>query len=300
MKIGLDELEALLDVADAKSISRAARNAKVPTSTLSRAISRLEERLGAPLLRRMGRGELLTEAGRRLVEQSRDHVRSLRGIADGFALHDDEPHGRLRITAPTDFGWLFLASDLAAMAQKYPRLQIEADYTMRVVDIIGEDYDAAIRVTGQSFARSALVAHRISTFHAFMFASPAYLQSAPPLRRPADLQKHRVLGLLRGPTGPFVMQDSTERVKLEASSNLWMNDSLAIREAAINGAGLATLPMYIAREAVEAGRLVRVLPQLRGNGVSVYFVHPPVRTVSKQVRLLREMLTPRIRSLLAQ
>ena len=120
MKTGLDEIEMLVQVAAAQSISRAARDAKVPTSTFSRAITRLEERLGTPLLRRMSRGELLTPAGRRLVEQSREHVHALRSLTDGFGSEDGEPHGRLRITAPMDFGRMILGGVLGELARKYP------------------------------------------------------------------------------------------------------------------------------------------------------------------------------------
>lgn len=298
MKTGLDEIEMLVQVAAAQSISRAARSAKVPTSTFSRAIARLEERLGTPLLRRMSRGELLTPAGRRLVEESREHVRALRSLADGFAREDGEPHGRLRLTAPMDFGRLVLGGVLGELARKYPRLQIEADYTLRVVDLIGENYDCAVRVSSGSFARSALVAHRIASFHILMCASPEYLASRPPLRRSADLREHTVIGIFGGPGRSIVMQSAGKRIKLPPTSNLMMNDPLAIREAAVAGGGIGTLPGYLVRDELASGKLVQVLPQFRGVGATVYFVHTPMQPLPPQIKLLRELITPRIRELL--
>lgn len=298
MKPGLDELEVFLDVAAAKSISRAARSANVSTSTLSRAITRLEERMGVALLRRLPRGELLTPAGRRLFEQSRDHIRALREITAGFAEDDGAPRGRLRITAPPDFGRLFLAELLVDFARAYPQLQIETDYTMRVVDLIGEDYDAGLRVTAQSFARSSLVAHRLSAFRAQLYASPEYVASHPPLRRVSDLEKHRVLGLFRGPDNMMLMNDGERAVRIRATANLWMNDTYAMREAARHGGGIVTLPAYLAQNDLERGTLVRVLPKVRSGEATVYFVHPPVSPVPQQVKLLREALTPLVRKLL--
>lgn len=299
MKTGLDEIEMLVQVAAAQSISRAAREARVPTSTLSRAITRLEARLGTPLLRRLSRGELLTPAGRRLVEKSREHVRALRDLTEGFPGEDGEPHGRLRITAPMDFGRMVLGGVLGELARKYPRLQIEADYTLRVVDLIGENYDCALRVSSAGFARSALVAHRIASFHVQMFASPEYLASHPPLRRGADLRDHTVIGIFGGPGRSIVMQSANTRIKLAITSNLMMNDPLAIREAAVAGGGIATLPSYLVHDELAAGSLVQVLPQFRGIGATVYFVHTPVQPLPPQVKILRQLLTPRIRDLLA-
>jgi DNA-binding transcriptional LysR family regulator len=294
MRPGLDELEAFLEVANARSISRAARNAGVPTSTLSRAVARLEERIGAKLLRRLPRGELLTSAGRRLFEQSREHVRALRDLTAGFAERSDLPRGRLRVTAPPDFGSMILAPALADFSRRYPDLRIELDFTMRVVDIIGEDYDAAIRVTSKTLVRSALVAHRIGTFRAHLYAAPSYLADHAPVRKSADLTAHRVLGILNGPDA-FAIQSGNERSKVRSTSNLWMNDMYAVREAAIHGAGIVTLPPYLAAAAIAEGKLVRVLPSFRGAGVTAYFIHPPVSPVPLQVKLFRETITPLLR-----
>jgi DNA-binding transcriptional LysR family regulator len=300
MKTGLDEIEVLLDVAAAASISRAARNAKVPTSTLSRAIARLEERLGTPLLRRMARGDLLTPAGRRLVEQGRGPLRALREVVERLEAGGEQIRGRLRLTAPTDFGQMFLGALLAEMSLQYPRLKIQADFSLRVVDLIGEDYDCALRVTtSQSFARSALIAHRLASFDVQLYAAPEYLARRSTPRRGTELRSHAIIGIFGGPSRPIVVQSATERIRLTRDSNLQMNDTFAIREAALAGAGIGVMPPYVARDLVSAGKLVPVLPQLRGTGATVYFVHPPVDPVPPQVTLVRAMLTPRIRELLA-
>lgn len=145
-----DEMSVFLDVVRAGSVSAAAREAGVPKSTVSRAVKRLEASLGCELLRKAGRGPLLTEAGTIFADEIRAHVMALREAASRDFEAPDEPHGRLRVTAPGDFGERLLAPVIAELMKRYPRLRFEVDVTLRVVDLVGEDYDAALRITAST------------------------------------------------------------------------------------------------------------------------------------------------------
>lgn len=294
----LDEIGVFVDVVRAGSISAAARRARVPKSTISRAVLRLEERLGTALLTRVPRGELLTAAGADLAQQVTPHIDALTAVR--LTPRTDEPIGRLRITAPNDFGRAFLGAALVEFCRRHPRLQVEIDLSMRVVDLVGEGFDVALRVSNTKPIRSALVAYPMASLSLHLYAAPSFLEAHGPIRSTRGLVAHQNAGRIVA-AGPrqFTITNGERREKLRVTLPLVGNDIYFIRDVIVAGAAVGPLPTHVARHDVEAGRLVPVLPTFGIHDLAVYFVHPPHSPVPPRIRSFREFLTPIVAELFA-
>jgi DNA-binding transcriptional LysR family regulator len=186
----LEDLQTFIEVADAGGVSAAARRLGVSKTVVSRRLARLEENLGAQLLARSTRGVALTEAGLNFQEHARKISAELDAARE--TIHPNgNLRGRLRITVPLSFGTTHLAPVLAELARRHPQLHIHASYSDGYVDLIGEGFDAAIRVG--YLADSSLVARKIRTVRAHVVASPDYLARHGAPKTPGDLLNHEVL-----------------------------------------------------------------------------------------------------------
>src|SRR5690606_6546569 len=172
--IDLNDLASFVRVADAGSFSRAARSAGVPTSTMSRAVQRLEEALGVSLLQRTTRKVALTREGSFLREQSVGALGALSSATQAVIDLQDQPQGLLRIAGPPDLGHVLFAELLARFGERYPAVQLEVELSARLVDLVGEGFDVALRAG--SLRDSSLVARKLTELAGLLVASPAYVQ----------------------------------------------------------------------------------------------------------------------------
>ena len=186
----LEDIRAFSEVADSGSLTRAGARLGMSKSMISRRLARLEGELGAPLLARTTRGMSLTEAGRDFRPYAERMVAELEAARDALS-RQGEATGRLRLSAPVSFGASHLAPVLAELAVRHPQLAISTSYSDRVVDLVGEGFDAAVRLG--NLADSGLIARRIAPLHAVMVASPAYLARAGTPRTPAELARHEAV-----------------------------------------------------------------------------------------------------------
>jgi DNA-binding transcriptional LysR family regulator len=287
----LDELAVLIDVAEAGSLAAAARRLGVPKSTVGRAIGRLEADIGTLLVRRMSGAETLTEMGRTLVSRAAPHVSALRDATGSLAGGEGETFGHLRITAPVDLSEVVLGPLVAAFIAQHPGITIEVDASIRVVDLIGEGFDLAIRVARQRLATSSLVATKLARLDLGLYASPAYLARRGRPKRVEELVEHDVV-LLLGRQGRVVIDlegpRGNERVTLRGPVST--NDFLFMRQVVVAGTGIALLPWFRASSEVAAGRLVRVLPDHRLAGTHAYLVHPPLRPLPPKLVAFKRFL----------
>src|SRR4051812_16238799 len=160
-KTRFDELNVLVTVAEAGSLSAAARRLGVPKSTVGRAIGRIEEQVGVTLVRRLARGPALTEPGHALANLAAPHVAALRDATAALGREASEAYGLIRMTAPADIGTHLLAPVLASFLASHPRVRIEIEHTLRVVDLLREGVDLAIRATLGRLPASALIARSL-------------------------------------------------------------------------------------------------------------------------------------------
>jgi len=279
----LGELAAFVKVVQTGSFTRAAENLGTQKARLSRVVSNLERRLGVRLLERTTRSLSLTEIGREIFERA---VGILGAVEDAervaHRMHS-EPRGTLRLTCGVEFGMIAVSRWIAEYLERYPQVSVESDFTGRIVDIVHEGFDLAIRVG--SLADSSLAARRLGELRYGLFASPAYLARRGTPRSPDALAGHDLLRFSGGGhrQGWRLTKGSVEH-RVEAAGKLRVNNSFAVRDAAVHGLGIAQLPLAVAHDALRDGRLARVLPAWQPPAVPVHAVFPGTRYLTPKVR----------------
>ncbi|MCK6521617.1 LysR family transcriptional regulator [Myxococcota bacterium] len=277
-----DLLAVFTAVAETESFSRAAERLGLPRSTVSRQVLALEEELGARLLHRTTRRVTLTPAGRRLLEQVGPHVSALGKVAPGDL--DEGPAGTLRITTTPDLGSALLSEVVARYTILHPGVKVEARLTLRLVDLVGEGFDLALRAGATSLPDSPhLSASRIGTLQLGLFASPRYLARAGTPKTIEELGSHDLVSF-------------SEAVTVEGlpPPRVLCDDTAFVRGVLRAGGGLGPLPTFFADQDLATGALVRVLPDWTVWTGKVWLVtphaaHPPRRVVVFK-ELLQEML----------
>jgi len=278
-------------VVEAGSLRAASRLTGVPKSTLSRKLAELEERLGARLLQRTTRRIGLTELGRSYHAQASVAVAQLLEAERSISQAQSEPSGTLRLTASTSVGTLLLPELLLAFLKAHPQVRLHVELTDRVVDLVQEGFDLAIRAG--PLADSSLVAQRLADLDMHVHASPAYLAAHGRPRTLDDLAKHELLVFSSvGDSWRFV--NGRRAVTIPVSGRLVVNSLSLLRDAAIAGLGLARLPSVIAEPAVHDGRLVRLLEDYAPRPAPLHAVYPSARYVAPAVRALLGLLRERL------
>ncbi len=272
----IDRMLCFAAVADRGSFTAAAAALGCSKAHVSRQVAELERALGAQLLLRTTRRLSLTPLGHRYAEQAA----RLRAVYDEaqqvIAAERDEVRGLLRITAATTFGEVFLVDLIYAFQQRYPQVEVELDTSIQTHDLLDGRYDFAFRLSRTLEER--LVARAIGLIREVPVASPSLLAAHGAPRRPADLAP---LPALRNshfrddPEWVFVRGRESETVRLR--SPLAINNFSALQRAAERGVGIARLPQYLVAAAVDAGRLLRLLPDWDLAQQPIYLVHPQRR-----------------------
>ncbi|HBU6131168.1 LysR family transcriptional regulator [Enterobacter sp. 168J2] len=289
----LGDVEVFITVVEHGSFTAAAVALSTTPSVLSRAVSRLEVRLGRQLLQRTTRRVGLTEAGRIYLEQARSAFSLLdEAERDGRGQGGDLT-GRVRISVPTTFGHYCLPPLLARFSRHYPRVKVELNITNRNVDLIAEGFDLAIRL-GQ-MPDSGFVARKLQDAALLLVASPAYLQRMGMPQTLDELQQHMCLPFIMPRTGriaPWVFRMGERDVDwLPASTIETSDDVLGVVSLAECGMGICQSYEFIVRERIQRGQLVEVLPQLRGRSRPFSLIYAPHRRQSAATRAMIDLLT---------
>jgi DNA-binding transcriptional LysR family regulator len=265
----LDDIRTFTEVVDSGSLSRAGERLGMSKSMVSRRLARLEAELGLPLLARTTRGMSLTEAGSDFRPYAQRMVAELESARDALS-RQGEATGRLRLAAPLSFGNTHLGPVLAELALRHPRLEIDTSYSDRVVDIVGEGFDAAVRMG--SLPDSTLIARRIAPMRALLVASPDYLARRGTPRTPADLAGHDVIPY-RDTVWPFRHDGQTITFRPRGR---FTADSGPPQVAAVAaGLGIAMIPAFLAGPAIRSGEIVRLLDDYEIPEAGLYVVRPP-------------------------
>lgn len=279
-------------VIKAKSFSAAATQLGVSKSHVSKAVARLEAALGVRLLQRSTRRLSLTEVGSAYLEHCER-------ILEEMALADDtinrlhrEPRGTLRISTSVAFGTLHVAPALPGFMAQYPELKVDMTISDRLVDLVEEGYDLALRIVAEPSHN--LVARRIAPIRRKICASPAYLARHGAPQRPEDLATHNCLDYTyQSAQGVWHLQGPAGEQAVAVSGSLRMNDDEALSHAVLGGLGLAMLPTFIAGEALQNGQLVEVLPGYLPVDRFLYAVYLPDRHLPLKVRAFVDYLLDR-------
>jgi DNA-binding transcriptional LysR family regulator len=284
MVMDLDDLRTFVDVADAGGVSAAARRLGISKSIVSRRLFRLEAELGIQLLARTTRGAALTEAG----VTFREHAARVRAEIDAALetiLPAGELRGRLRIAAPLSLGPTHLAPVFAEMALRHPLLHVQASYSDRFVDIIGEGFDCAIRVGYLN--DSNLIARRVGVLTGTLVASPDYVREHGAPETPNDLLSHQAL--MQG-TEAWQFMDGDKMISIHPQGRFKADNGTALAVAAVAGLGIAWLPDHLIKSYLDSGALVDVMPRYPVPTAGIFVVRPPGQHPTRKVRVLTELL----------
>jgi DNA-binding transcriptional LysR family regulator len=285
----LSEIDAFVHVAEAGSFSIAARQLGVPKSTLSRAISRLEDSTSVRLFERTTRSVRLTEAGRLFFERANPHTAGLRDAMAALGNEREQPSGTLRLTAAPDAAEL-LSEAAVPFAARYPALCVQVELSVQVVNLAAEGFDAGLRGTTR-LRDASLMARLLTRVELQLFAAPSYLARRGTPSQVEDLARHDcALFRAQGQDEEWRLQSSTGSRSVRIRGRIGGNEFPFIRAAVIAGAGVGRLPSFFAKDDVTAGRLTRVLPEWSSSGGGFYFVYPRGRHVPKRVIAFRDFL----------
>lgn len=287
--MNLNEIAVFARVVESGSFTRAAEQLGVPKSTVSRAVARLEERLGVSLLARSTRVVRLTEAGTAYHQRITAALGLIGNAEDEVAQLQGAPRGKIRITAPYDIGGDFLAEVVARFSARHPEVHVDVVLTNRVVDLIAEGFDLALRAG--KLRDSSLIARKLGAMDHRLVAAPAYLAERGTPAAPADLGHHACL-LYRPQDGKarWILEGAGGQVSVEVAGPVGADDLVFLRVAALAGGGIALLPAFLCAADVAAGRLVHVLPGYARTGDALYLVHPPGEQLPRRVALFRDFL----------
>lgn len=277
--LDLNLLPVFVAVAEAGSMSQAARTLGWPKSSVSRGVAALEATLGVRLLHRSTRKVSLTTAGAAFYERARPLLASLREATGTLPEQEEEPSGELRVTASVDMGLTLLPGLIARFGARYPRVQVDVRLSNRVVDVIGEGFDVALRIA-QKLTDSSLVVQRLSTLDLQLFAAPSYVARRGQPRAPADAAAHDWVAW-RGVKVPAPLVASPRPRAV-------VDDVMLAHRMIREGVGIGVLPTFLAQPDVTAGELVRLLPRWSQQGGALFFVHPHAGQVPRKVSAFRE------------
>lgn len=291
MQLHANDLLLFAQVVEEGSFSRAASRLDLPKSTLSRRIAALESELGERLLLRTTRKLTLTDFGIGVLEHARQISAEVEAAGALAQQRQVEPSGRLRVSMPGDLANVVLVPLLAAFAAKYPAIDLEIDLSPRRVDLIGENFDLAIRM-GELQDDASLAARRIAVFSAGLYASPAYMARNGTPSEPEALMEHDALRLLgrNGEPQSWVLSRGEQRWQGIPPGRATANSPDLLIRLACAGAGIAVVPDHYAHIYVERGELVRVLADWQTPSTSAWAVFPGRRLMPARTRVLIDML----------
>jgi DNA-binding transcriptional LysR family regulator len=282
----LVDLVVLARVVERGSFARAAADLGVPPSTLSRRVAALERRLGVRVLERTTRHLRPTEIGELLAERGQRVRRELEDAERAVADHQRAPRGLLRLSVPTPVADDFVGPALAEYLRRYPDMRLEVVAEDRMVDLVAEDFDAALRIA--RLADSSLGAVRLAVLSPVLAAAQRYLDRAPPLRRPRDLAAHAIVafGKRRRQTWTFVGRGgATEDIDLVPRANA--NSAPLVAQLAADGAGVALIPRFVA---ARAGLVVLEPGGFRPQAFDLSLVTPSARISATKVRAFVDLM----------
>ncbi|MFC3694501.1 LysR family transcriptional regulator [Chenggangzhangella methanolivorans] len=277
------QLRAFVAVVRSGSFTRAAEALATRKSHLSRLVIRLEARLDAQLLHRTTRSVTVTELGQEVFERA---VAILAALEDTDRLAESakgEPQGVLRLTCGEEFGLCVVSRWIAGYLAAHPKVRVEADFTNRMVDIVSEGYDLAIRVG--TLGDGDLTAAKLGEADYALFASPDYLKARNAPKVPRDLGAHEtVVFAAAGRSAELKLSRGADREIVRLVPRLLVNNNLAARDAVAAGVGIGLLPRFQAAQLLTEGRIQEVLPGWSKPPAPVHAVFSSTRYPTPKVR----------------
>lgn len=281
-------------IVETRGIGAAAAELGLSTPTVSKALARLEQNLGARLFNRTPHRLTLTDAGRLLAEHAARLVAEAEAARAALLTQSTTPTGPIRLAVPMSFGVRQVAPRLPAFLAQYPGISIDLHLSDAIVDIVGEGFDLALRIG--ELPETAMLARRLGAVEAVIVAAPTYLQRRGRPSHPAELARHDCLSYAYLRTGDVwsFRNDKGEEVRVRPTGRLRVNNGEATLPSVIAGLGIAFMPRFIAQEALSAGQLEVIMPEWSTPRASLFLLMPPQGPQPARVRLLADFLAEQL------
>ncbi len=291
--IEFGEMQAFFAVVSEGTFTAAAARLGTDKARVSRTVRRVEEKLGVRLLNRSTRHISVTEVGREYFERVASILAAAEAAEAMVAQQTQEPRGRLRVTAGVEFGTTQVDGWIAEFLQRWPKVSVEAEYTNRIIDLVHENFDVAIRIG--PLEDSALSARKLGELSYALYAAPEYLDKRPDMREVEDLSDHDlIMHVPRGRPSWNLMNDNRLE-KVSRAPRSVVNNTIAARNMALAALGVAQLPQYLAEPNLEDGTLKVVLPGWARSPVPVHAVFTSTRYMDPKVRSFIDLCRERFR-----
>lgn len=289
----LDDIEIFVKVVEHKSFSAAARLLRLPKSTMSRRISQMEERLEVKLLNRTTRRLSPTPIGQAYYEKCVIVLDRLEEAQDLIKGLQAEPKGHLRITVPYELGLFFVKQALMEFLKTYPEIKLELELSNRMVDLVEEGFDLAIRIG--HLADSSLTAAKLLEMQGGIYASPTFFKNRPLPQQPSDLPLEECIQF--GTTDTQIWQfhhPNQGTIEVKPAGSIRMNSIDYICESAVNGFGIAAINKFWAAPHVQDGKLIEILQDYKLTFPNIYAIYPSRKFLSPNVRTFIDYIKPRL------
>jgi len=285
----LTSLTAFVRVVDSGGFSAAGRRLNMSTTTVGNHIQSLEDRIGVRLLHRTTRKVSLTEVGRAYYDRCTQILADLEQADEVAGASQSSPRGTLRIYTGTHIVPL-VAPVVAEFLGAYPDVKVDLSMGERSIDLIDEGYDIAIRLT--PLPDSSLIVRSLATWRHVLCCAPSYLEKHGPLLQPSELADHNCVRHVLYPfdDGWHFTDRTGASVSVRVSGNLISNSGDTLRVAALQGIGILLAPGFLIADDLEAGRLVRLLPECRPVEFAMNATYPHRHHLSAKVRCFIDLL----------
>jgi DNA-binding transcriptional LysR family regulator len=285
----LREIECFIAVAELGSFVKAADALNVSKAAVSRTILELEARLGARLMQRTTRRLSLTEAGSLYLERCKHIVSALEDADQMLTVGNTDPTGLLRINVPQTFGVLHLVNVWPCLLRRYPGIKLDITLSDRIVDIIEEGYDLAIRIA--RLPNSSLIYRKLASTRIVVCASPEYLEKHGTPRHPDDLKDHMVMGYsYSADKDEWHFEGPEGAVSVKTNVRMHANNGDTCVAAALAGIGITRQPTFMLSEYIRSGKLVPILPGYMSAELGIYAVYPSRTHLPAKVRATIDFL----------
>lgn len=285
----LNEIRSFVVVVEKGSFTRAAEVIQIPKSTLSRHLINLEKRLGVTLVQRSTRRVSLTPFGKQFYQTCSESLRLLQQAEKNLSESHELPKGKIKFTAPIEVGNYFLSEAISEFSQKYPEIEFDILFTDRIVDLVKEEFDLALRAG--KIHDDSLVSKKIGSDVFVLVASQEYLKNSDPITTPEDLLRHRCWIFSQMSKGfEWKLSNGKQTKLIKLQSRLLNNSMQSLKSIIAAGGGIALLPLILARDALLVGELNQVLSDWKMEGGAVHLCYPKQKKTPERVKLFANFL----------
>ncbi|MCF9033987.1 LysR family transcriptional regulator [Acinetobacter nectaris] len=292
----LQEMAVFVKVVETGSFSETARQLGQTPSAVSRAVSRLEKVLATRLLHRTTRKLRLSEGGKHIYAHCLDMVSASEAVMESSGKFNDEPYGTVRISVPKAIGHYLIHPHLPEFLEKYPQINVQMLLEDRYIDFIDDNVDAAIRITKSP--SGALMGKKLVPIDHVIVATPHYIKTHLPIQHPHDLKEHQCICLGEQPIdAKWKFVKNHKMVTVNVKGRYFANHTSIRLSAALQHLGIASLPYFVAKNALATGELIHVFPEWYFETYysgDAWFLYPPTRYIPIKLRVLLQFLSEKL------